>query len=330
MNKIKKLWLAATAILTLAGCYNNFDDPAPAHVWTADDFTNEQFISIRDLKQLFYDAYGDGAAALGKTLEMTKDYVISGKVISSDQAGNVYKSVYIYDEGSQSAIELKLMVSNYVFYHPGQTIFVKVKGLALGNYRYMLSLGGMPTAEDIANGYANRNLETWPQIDAHIFVGAQGSLTAADTLVVTPTNYASVLNDNALGRLVRFEGLTYKTGIFDGDRYPQYLEVTYPGGTTTAVYTNKYYADEGLPATYAYSYNGNRYYGSSWFSYGGASAASGNYILRVSGYANFALQPLPTDGSTGNLTAIYTKYSSRSGGFVKYQLLVNSMADIAY
>lgn len=57
---------------------------------------------------------------------------------------------------------------------------------------------------------------------------------------------------------------------------------------------------------------------------------SGNYIVRVSGYANFALHPLPTNGAKGDITAIYTKYSSKSGGFVKYQLLINSFDDIRF
>jgi len=85
-----------------------------------------------------------------------------------------------------------------------------------------------------------------------------------------------------------------------------------------------------LTPTYAYSYGGNRYYGSSWFAYDNATSTGGNYILRVSGYSNFALQPLPADGAKGNITAIYTKYSSKSGGYIKYQLLVNSMNDIDF
>jgi len=56
----------------------------------------------------------------------------------------------------------------------------------------------------------------------------------------------------------------------------------------------------------------------------------GNYIVRVSGYSNFALQPLPEAGATGDITAIYTKYSSSSGGFITYQLLVNSFNDINF
>ncbi|WP_071146806.1 DUF5689 domain-containing protein [Bacteroides ihuae] len=331
MNKILKLCMVAVVAFSFAGCYNDFDSPASAKVWTKEDFTNEQMISIKDFKQLFYKDYGNSASSLGKTREITEDYVIHGKVISSDQAGNVYKSVYIYDEESESAIELKLMVSNYVYYHLGQTIFVKTKGLAIGSYRYMLSVGGMPTAADIADGYANRNLSTSLETDAHILPGALGNLTAADTLVVNTTNYKTVLDDNALGRLIRLEGVTYNAGTFDGDKYPQYLETTYPGGSTTAVYTNKYYEDENLTPTYAYSYDGQRYYGSSWFSYDKTSTTtSGNYILRVSGYANFALQPLPANGTMGDITAIYTKYSSKSGGYIKYQLLVNSLNDIGF
>jgi len=222
------------------------------------------------------------------------------------------------------------MVSNYVYFHVGQTLFVKTKGLAIGSYRYMLSVGGMPTAEDIAKGYANRNLENTLFVDQHVFKGELGSLTEDDTLVINSSNYKTALNDDALGRLVRFEGLTYTEGSFDGDKYPQYLETTYPNGSTTAVYENKYYSEEGLTPTYAYSYGGNRYYGSSLFNYENATTTSGNYILRVSGYSNFALQPLPTNGAKGNITAIYTKYSSKSGGYIKYQLLVNSMNDIDF
>ena len=85
-----------------------------------------------------------------------------------------------------------------------------------------------------------------------------------------------------------------------------------------------------MTPTYAYSYNNQRYYGSSWFSFGGTSTSSGNYIVRVSGYANFALQPLPQNGQKGDITAIYTKYSAKKGNYIKYQLLVNSMNDIKF
>lgn len=336
MNRLMQACLATVLVLGLAGCYGDFDDPAPAKVWEDADFAGEQLIPIRDLKQKFYDAYGKGASSLARTLEIREDWVIKGKVISSDRSGNVYKSLYLYD--GTAAIELKLLVSNYVYYAVGQTVYVRTKGLAIGCYRYMLSLGLPPTEKDISKGYANRNIETQLQLKQHVFEGENGQLTAEDTLTVTPENYRQVLTDDALGCLVRLEGLAYKAGKFDGDTYPQYLEQLYLNGSTVPVYTNKYYKDEKIPGTdlpmpetYAYSYDNRRYYGSSLFTYTkDEKDKRGNLIVRVSGYADFALQRLPENGARGNITAIYTKYASKSGGYIKYQLLVNSFRDIEF
>ncbi len=340
MNRISKVFLTLALGACAVGCYSDFDRPAPDKVWTEADFADSRLISIRDFKQLFYDVYGHEANSLAKTLYIEDDYVIRGKVISSDRAGNVYKSLYIYDETSESAIELRLSTSNYVYYHPGQTIFVKTQGLVIGNYRYRLSVGGRPSEADLENGYANNNLEDRVTIEQYVKPGAMGELTAADTLVVNAQNYRTVLNDDALGRLVRFEGLNYRSGSDGSDIYPNYLETLYLNGSSTATYTTKYYKDQLIPGTdkqmpdtYAYSYAGQKYYGSSWFSFfpsGSSAEDAGNYIARVSGYANFALMDLPAPGAVGNMTAIYTKYSSRTGGYIKYQLLINSREDIDF
>lgn len=337
MNKYIKILLVAALGLSFTGCYNDYGNPKPAKVYTRADF-GDRIITIKEFKQLFYDEYGNGASSLAKTLPINQDYVICGKVISSDRSGNVYKSVYIYDETSESAIELRLMVSNYVFYHPGQTIFVETNGLAIGSYRYMLSVGLTPSDADIEKGYANANIESSVTVDKHIFPGELGELTAADTLVVTPQNYKAVLNDEATGRLVRFEGLTYKSGTYDGDIYPNYLESVYLNGSSEATYTTKYYKDQLIPGTdkqmpdtWAYNYANKKYYGSSWFTYGETTTGtSGNYIARVSGYANFSLNELPEEGAVGEITAIYTKYSAKNGNYIKYQLLINSLNDIKF
>jgi hypothetical protein len=330
MKKILTFLVVCTVAFGLSSCYNKDTLPEEIKIYSDKDFADSKIISIKEFKQLFYDEYGKSSSGLGKTLEITEDYVIKGKVISSDKAGNVYKSVYIYDESCGSAIELKLMVSNFVNYPVGQELYVKTKGLAIGNYRFMLSIGLPPTDEDIANGYANRNIESSVYINRHIFYGKRLPMFATDTLVVNINNYKTILNDDALGRLIRFEGVTYKTGTFDGDKYPQYLETVYLNGASDATYTNKFYDKEGLPATYAYNYNGKRYYGSALFGYEDSDDIKGNFIVRVSGYANFALSPLPQPNSKGDITAIYTKYSSKSGGYIKYQLLLNSLEGVKF
>ena len=146
----------------------------------------------------------------------------------------------------------------------------------------------------------------------------------ADVTVVDKDNYKTVLNDDLLGCLIRFEGLRSSYTTVDSNTYPNYLE------NVNGVYTNKYYQDEGLPITWAYNYANTKYYGSSLFTYETTptSLESGSYVVRVSGYARFALKELPADNAMVNITAIYTKYSSRTGGFITYQLLVSSYKDI--
>lgn len=119
MNRIATIFLAVTASLFFVGCYNDFDTPAPAKVWTDADFSDSKIISIKELKDIFEEAY-PGTSGIGQSLTITDDLVIRGKVISSDQAGNVYKSMYLYDESCQSAIEIKVTSGYYITYAPGR------------------------------------------------------------------------------------------------------------------------------------------------------------------------------------------------------------------
>lgn len=323
--------------MLMSGCYNDFDDPAREKPATDADFEN--IVPIRDVKQLFYDVYGKGAAGVGRGIVVEEDWVIKGKVISSDAAGNIYRTMYIQDESG--AIELKLGISGiYNEYKVGQIVYVKVKDLVLGSYRYMLSLGAASTDPDYANGY----MDVRTYINSHVFKGELVGMTKADTLVV---NSPEELNDDALGRLVRINGLTSYFGVYDRDTYPSFLEALYQE-VGEPLYTNYSYADviadwkayrenpaeNAKPSspdpgenvtvpTYAFSNDGNKYYGTACF-----KLADHYYLLRSSGYAKFALEPLPADGKRVNVTAIYTKYSSRSGGFIKYQLVLNNVSDV--
>lgn len=337
---LQVVWMS----LLLTGCYTDYNDPAPAKVYTDADF-GDRIVPIRKVLDLYYDKYGRNT--VGKGLEVTEDYVIKGKVISNDAYGNIYRTMYIQD--SQSAIEIKLGISGiYNEYKVGQTVYVKAKGLVLGNYRYMLSLG-MPSVDaDYANGY----IDVRTIIDAHVFRGEMTKLTEKDTLVVSSP---SDLTDDDLGRLVKIKGLTSTFGTVtingSSDNYPSFLEQV---GT---VYTNyeyekvirdwaayrealkQYEADPTLPVpvkpvspdpgsevtvpTYAFNNSVDKYYVSACFALG-----STNYVVRSSGYSRFALNPLPADGEIVDITAIYTKYSSKSGGFIKYQLVLNNVTDV--
>lgn len=338
--------------LLLGGCYNDFDDPKPYKLYTDADFTGETLITVSQLKQLYYDRFGK--STINKGLEITEPYVLKGKLISSDATGNIYRTMYLQD--ATGGMEIKIGVSGiYNELKVGQTIYVKLKGLYLGNYRYMFSVGAASVDAKYPTGY----IEVKELIDATIFPGERTKLTAGDTLVV---NSPDRLNDDMLGCLVRFNGLKSYYGSWDGNTYPSFLEVL-PTDSGENQYTDysfvkvvadwkaydealaKYEADpehNPMPAqpvsprpakeypTFAFSNDNNHYYGSALFKFGAGdpNVKTENLLLYTSGYARFALAELPANGAEVNVTAIYTKYSSSSGGYIKYQLLLNNLTDL--
>lgn len=330
MNKILKSTLAVALGLMLTGCYNDFDRPAPAKVYSDADFASSQIISIKQLKDKFYQMYPD-RAGIGKAMPVEQDYVIRGKVISSDRTGNLYKSLYIYDADGESAIELRLSTGNYLFHPVGQIVYVKLQGLVIGNYRGMLSVGA--PSDGI---YANNPIESPVMLKEHILSGVQEQMLPSDTLVVTKANYATTLSDKALGRLVRFEGLESRFGVAQWgyrNAYPNYFasavqskpfDVTSPGWEDIPQWATWALAQrigtEFRPKGF--------YYGSAWFTYNPGTTIPGNYVVRTSAYSNFWEQKIPASGKIVDLTAIYTLYTGSNTSNDTYQLSLITAADV--
>ena len=261
-----------------------------------------------------------GHGAVGKSMKIDENIVIRGKVISSDRANNIYKSLYIFDNevsdaSDAAAIELKLNTGNYIFWPVGTRVYVKLQGLVLGDYRGMLSVG---IASQQSN-YANNSL-TGIDIDRHVFTGEQLAMTQADTLVVTADNYRSVLrydtNDTymVLGRLVRFEGVRSKFGKAQWgyqNTFPNYFanSTSYDKTSRGNIYQWATYAAVRDMPTQGVAFKSTPFYGSAWFTYGDISQIPGNYVVRTSGYARFREHKIPADGTKVDLTAIYTLYT---------------------
>lgn len=326
MSRLKSIFLIVAASFCLSGCYNDFDTPGPARIWTDADFSDSRIISIKELKDMFEAAY-PGTTGIGQSLPVTEDLVIRGKVISTDQTGNVYKSMYLYDEQSESAIEVKVTSGYYIKYAPGRLVYVRLQGLVLGNYRTMLSIG----VESANASYANGNMEDRITLDKHLKLGEMVGMTPADTLVVTPATYSS-LTDASLGRLVRFEGVASKFGKANWgyrNTFPNYFanstsyDVNSPGWEDIPEWAS-WAAMREDELTHEKTY----YYGSAWFTYGDINTLAGNYVVRSSGYSRFREQPIPADGQVVDLTAIYTKYSPGDDSRAAYQLLLNRVEDV--
>ncbi len=306
--------------------------PATEAELIADGYT---IMPINDFKeQYFYKSLPQPGGTV-KGVEISDKVAICGKVISSDELGNTYRSLYIQDiNGPQNGgIEIKVgKGSLYTFYKPGQVLYIKADGLVLGNYRWVLSLGGKSAEASYSNGY----IDIQSTIDEKILRGEVVGFQPSDTLVINSSNVADILaNDKKyLSTLCRFENIESYWGTltkddnysYDGDEFPSFLQVV------DDVYTDWVFGDykanpdypEGLPYTWAYSYDNESFYGSAIFFYD----KSNPFLVRTSGYSRFALNPIPANGVKVDMTAILSKYCSSSGGYTKYQLVLNTDKDV--
>ncbi|WP_295935316.1 DUF5689 domain-containing protein [uncultured Alistipes sp.] len=343
MNRLFKLSFAAVVGLLFVGCYNDYDAPKPAKIYTRADMEamKLEYISIKDLKARFKAAHpGDGPTA---SWEVEEPLYTCGKVISSDRDGNVYKTVYMYDAESESAIEIRLNTGNYIAHPVGQIVFVKLQGLVIGNYRGMTSIGKASTP---GSDYSNANIEEEILQKTHIFSGAQEKMLQSDTLVITRNNY-STLTDDALGRLVRFEDIESKFGTAlwgYKNTFPNYF-MSAIGSLPSDSFDVNSPGWEDIPTWASWGakrmvtgYNKGEiyFYGSAWFTYdatagdadANGTAPKGNYVVRSSGYSYFRDNKIPADGKTVTFTAIYTKYTSGTGRNATYQLVLNTDRDV--
>lgn len=313
-------------LASMVSCYNNFDEPDLAYVYTDEDFSDCQIISIKSLK----DSYSS-LVSTGNNSVIGEDLVISGKVISTDSEGSIYKSLFILDhddiDGS-AAIELRLYASNYVQYPVGTTIYVRLNGLSIGDYGGMLSIG----ASSIDPDYAHTTIEGTVMLKEHIFKGEKLEMESRDTLVLNSSNYLTMDHSELLARLVRIEDIE---SCFDQPKWTSYSYPNYFSSSSDNFDWNENIGGDLETPTLAY-YGLNpetgstveaRYYGNAWFTYNSSSSSSiGQYVTRISGYAKFRAQEIPADGSTVDITAIFSQYVS--GSYVTYQLQLNYGDDL--
>ena len=86
---------------------------------------------------------------------INRNWVISGVVTADDRSGNFYKTMVIED--ATAAIAIRIDMSDfYTRYAIGRKVFVKLKGLVLGDYKNLIQLGGFSAAATSAGRSATQ------------------------------------------------------------------------------------------------------------------------------------------------------------------------------
>ena len=361
MKKIIQFCAELAVAMGVAGCYNDFDMPAPRPAATDADFADMERISIADVKQLFLDehksisdtgsnsSWNDTKYTLIGQSESGKDYYIKGKVQSSDEEGNIYKSLHLVDE--TGAIEVKLSTGLYIDYPmgtydkatgtiPTHWVYVKVTGLYVGNYRMMLSIGSAPTDSYNKVGehkfYANSNIENPTEIAQRVFLGEETELKLGEEILeIDESNYGDYFGEAGqqyLGRLVLIKGVTCHYGEVDSNLYPSWMCTDLR--PVESKYWYKWAVNENFYSNTSRKNLHCNFYGSVLFSYVGLptqTMTAGVFVVRTSGYSRFAKQPVVRDGGKGDILAIlgiYAKYWTQSYG--AYQCSISHFDDLMF
>ena len=133
---IKSVALMTTVAAALTACQDDIDAPG-VNVPVPNVEPNT---TILELKETFWDE----ATNYAKTIEDPDDpshrYVIHGRVISSDEEGNVFKSLVIQDETAAMAFSID-SYNLYLKYRVGQDIVLDVTGMDIGKYAGLQQIG---------------------------------------------------------------------------------------------------------------------------------------------------------------------------------------------
>jgi hypothetical protein len=225
-----------------AACSDEFDQP-PMVIPTAEHHAN---MTIAEFKAKHWQ---DDRNYIDTVKE---DEIIHGWVTSSDESGNVYKSLYIMDEsgyGLSISINQNSLYNNYRI---GQEIVLPLKGYFVGKYNGQQQLG-YPQWYAAGSAWEATFL---PQAMWESMVELNGlpDLSKVDTLEVNISDFQGHTDAETLmkyqGRLVRINGVTFedKGDVFavqptaDGKNGSTNRNITDESGNTLIV-RNSGYAD---------------------------------------------------------------------------------------
>lgn len=188
MKKLTRIFTTVSLGMAIIHSCQKFEEPAsPEPVLMTPNMTLAEFKSLYS----------------GFPLEITTDTIIlSGKVISSDKSGNVYRSLYIQDE--TAGLEVKIGKTGlYNDYIIGQTIYVKPQYLCLGTYGGSVQLGAVSTDSYYETSY----IDAQALINRTIFKGSYG-----DPLPPMDITSSSQITESNVCKYVRILNASYQGG----------------------------------------------------------------------------------------------------------------------
>lgn len=203
--KFQKYIAAVTAALFgaagLTGCQDHFDDDVKIDTPVA---TNQPNMTIAEFKAEFWQDENNYCVEI-PAREDGSHYIISGRVISSDYQGNIFKCLYIQDETAALAMSIN-QYNLYMTNRVGQELVIDLTGMYVGKFNGMFQLG-FPSWYDRDQCYETSFMA--PELfNAHVEYNGNPEPAKIDTVTVSDFSEISDLQ-KWQGQLVRFNNVKF-------------------------------------------------------------------------------------------------------------------------
>lgn len=203
-------------ILFISSCNKNFDEP-PLNA----DPDIEATMTISELKAKY--------AAVGDFQTVEDDKVISGIVTADDRSGNFFKQIVIQDETGGIPIIIDVN-SLYTMYPVGRRVYIRVKGLMLGDYGGTIQLG-LDSTRSADGRFLNLGRIPENLLARYIVKGSFGNVITPK--VIKPSAFTGAINDPLLSMFVQINNSEFR----DADLVKTYANAADPGDESARNFT---------------------------------------------------------------------------------------------
>jgi hypothetical protein len=237
-NKIKLVLITSLTIGLMTSCVKE-DYAAPVIA----DCVNPGLVKTKEVADIYpLGINPSGTPANSPTY--TADDIIEGYVVSSDEGGNFYQSMYVQPTDGSKGFNISAEVKNiYTTMEPGRKVFLKLKGLGFANptsFGIGLIFGAPPTDKYAVDRIAALSVKDYliPSCD----------VVSEDAIVHKNLTIAQLTNNNNmyLNTLVEIDNVQFNDatagGMYDTNRADALDSNTYvtDGTNELAVRTSRY------------------------------------------------------------------------------------------
>ncbi|MBC7641217.1 MAG: choice-of-anchor J domain-containing protein [Flavobacterium sp.] len=242
MKNIVKLSVILVLMISFSGCVSEYYKAPDLKTAALSDCKNPGLLANKTVADIWAIAVNPTVPA-GSTIPSTPIYsaddIIEGYVISSDEGGNFYKSMFFQPLDKSRGFNLSTDLS-YAYindYLVGRKVYVKMKGLAYCNptsYAAGLTFGGKPTDK-----YNVDRLSIYETKKAFV---PSCDFISEDALVNSGLTISQVKNDIYLNTLVELKNTQFKSDCttYSGKDFDTSLKLTDASGATLDLRTSRY------------------------------------------------------------------------------------------